>query len=250
MFPMNFGNSSRCGVRLGARPISPVLPVRCSPLKPAAAIPRRPLWIAEKHERIASRRLMFFWKSAPLGVLNNCQSKIHRSAHKSNERRTTTSTAHPTGHRSPATIAVDVSITSVWRTVPAPVFASRARLFQLPSHNPFDLNLGFVLAGLCQVIGHLQPQPRFRTTAERLVETDRHLRRNTRLAVHKVVERLPFHTKNFCRLGDRQTKRFDTVMPDGKPRMGRVFHPHGLAPHSSDTRLDQRHLCFPHQSEI
>ena len=60
----------------------------------------------------------FSWKSAPLGVLNNCQSRIHRRAHKSNERRTTTSTAHPTGHRSPATIAVDVSIKSVSRTVP------------------------------------------------------------------------------------------------------------------------------------
>jgi len=174
----------------------------------------------------------FSWKSAPLGVLNNCQSRIHRRAHKSNERRTTTSTAHPTGHRSPATIAVDVSIKSVSRTVPAPVFASRVRLFRLPPHNPLDLNLGFVLAGLCQV------------------KTDRHLWRNTGLAIHKVVERLPCHTQNVRSLGDRQTTRFDAVMPDGKPRMGRVFHRHGLAPHSSDTRLDQRHLCSPHQSEI
>src|SRR5215469_865849 len=230
MFPMNFGNSSRCGVRLCRGPISPVLPVRCGSLKPAAAIPRCPRWIAGKHERITSRRLIFSWKSAPLGVLNNCQSKIHKRAHKSNETRTTTSSANPTGHRSPATIAVDISINSVWRTVPASIFASRARLFQLPSHDPFDLNLGFVLAGLCQVISHLQPQPRFRAAAERFVETDRHLRRNTGLAVHKVVERLPCHTQNFRSLGDRQTKGFDAVMPDGKPRMGRVFHPHGWLP--------------------
>ena len=72
--------------------------------------------------------------------------------------------------------------------------------FQLPPHNPFDLNLALVLAGLRQVISHLQPQPRFRTTTERLVETDRHLRRNTALAVYKIVEGLPRHAQNVCSL--------------------------------------------------
>ena len=134
--------------------------------------------------------------------------------------------------------------------LPRPALLQDTGLYQLPPHNPFDLNLGFVLAGLRQVVGHLQPKPCLRATAERLVETDRHLRRNTGPAVYKVVERLSCHTQNFRRLGDRQTTRFDAVMPDGKPPMGRVFHPHGLAPHSSDTRLDQHHLCFPHQSEI
>src|SRR6516164_11815785 len=100
---------------------------------------------------------MFCWKSATPSAPNNRQSKIHKIAHKSNEMRMTTSTAHPTGSRSQAPIAVDVSIGSIWRPLPHSRFTSGARLFQLPSHNPFDLNLAFMLAGLRQVEGHLQP---------------------------------------------------------------------------------------------
>jgi len=70
-------------------------------------------------------------------------------------------------------------------------FTSRARLVHLPPHNPSDLYLGFVPAGLRQVVGHLQPQPGFRAATKGFVETDRHLRRNTGLAVHQIVERLP-----------------------------------------------------------
>jgi hypothetical protein len=68
-----------------------------------------------------------------------------------------TSTAHPAGNRSQAPIAVAVSIRSIVRTFPRLGFASQARLVHLPPHNPFDLNLAFVLAGLRQVVGHLQP---------------------------------------------------------------------------------------------
>src|SRR5215469_5797864 len=130
-----------------------------------------------------------------------------------------------------------------WRPLPRSRFTSRAPLVQLPPHNPFDLNLGFVMAGLRQIVGHLQPQPRFRATTERFVEADRHLRRNTALGVHKVVEGLPCYTQNVRSLTNRQTKGFDAVMPDRKPRMGRVFHPHGLAPRFSDTRLNRRRWC-------
>src|SRR5262245_22295141 len=55
--------------------------------------------------------------------------------------------------------------------------ASRAGCGYLPPQNPFDFNLALVLAGLCEVVGHLQAQPGFRATPERLVETDRHLGR-------------------------------------------------------------------------
>src|SRR5215472_2043052 len=190
-------------------------------------------------------RLMFCWKSATRSVPNNRQSKIHKIAHKSNERSTITSTAHPAGNRSQAPIAVAVSIRSIVRTFSRLAFASRARLFQFSPHNPFHLNLAFMLAGLRQVVGHLQPSPCFSATAKCLVEADRHLRRNTGLAIHKVVERLPRHTQNVCSLSDRQTTGFNAVVPDGKPRVGRVFHPHGLAPRFSDTRLNQRRWC-PH----
>jgi hypothetical protein len=89
------------------------------------------------------------WAVAIAAVL-----KISSMAHNSNERMTTTSNAQPTGHRSPARIAVDISTKSVC----ARALLHRPRLFQPPPHNPFDLNFAFVLVGLRQVVGHLQPQ--------------------------------------------------------------------------------------------
>src|SRR6516225_12504880 len=91
--------------------------------------------------------------------------------------------------------------------LPRPALLQDTGLYQLPPHNPFDLNRGFVLAGLRQVVGHLQPKPCFRATAERLVETDRHLRRNTGLAVYKVVER--------CRVTPRISAASVIVKPQG-----------------------------------
>jgi hypothetical protein len=122
-------------------------------------------------------------------------------------------------------------------------FASRARLLQLPPRDPFDFDLAFVPAGLREIVGHLQPQPSFRATAERLVEADRHLWRNTALAVNKVIEGLPRDPQNVRGLGNCQIERFDAVVPDREPRMGRVFHRHGLAPRFSGTRLNQCQCC-------
>src|SRR5260370_28159206 len=113
---------------------------------------------------------MFSWKSAALSVSNNCQSKISRIAHKSNERRTITSIAYPTGNRSQAPIAIDVCIKSVWRTPPRSRFASRARLLQLPPRDPLDFDLAFVPAGPRQVGGHLHPPPKFRPPPRRPVQ--------------------------------------------------------------------------------
>src|SRR5260370_28125341 len=125
---------------------------------------------------------MFSWKSAALSVSNNCQSKISRIAHKSNERRTITSIAYPTGNRSQAPIAIDVCIKSVWRTPPRSRFASRARLLQLPPRDPFDFDLAFVPAGLREIVGPFRPPPKFRATPARLFQAERHLSRNTPLA--------------------------------------------------------------------
>src|SRR6516165_238590 len=104
----------------------------------------------------------------------------------------------------------------------------RRRCSSNSPHNPFDFNLAFVLAGLREVVGHLQPQPSFRATAECLVETDC-LRRYSALTVHEIVEGLPRHTQNVCGLGDGQIKGFDAVIPDGKPWMWRVFHRRDLS---------------------
>src|SRR5258708_27547796 len=180
---------------------------------------------------------MFSWKSAALSVSNNCQSKISRIAHKSNERRTITSIAYPTGNRSQAPIAIDVCIKSVWRTPPRSRFASRARLLQLPPRDPLDFDLAFVPAGLREIVGHLQPQPSFRATAERLVEADRHFWRNTALAVYKVIEGLPRDPQNVRGLGHCQIESFDAVVPDRGPRLARVPAPQGFASRCRGTPL-------------
>ena len=63
----------------------------------------------------------------------------------------------------------------------------------------------------------------FRAAAERFVETDRHLRRNTAPAVDQIVQRLPGHPQRIRRLGHGKAQRFQTIMPDGKSRMGGDF---------------------------
>jgi hypothetical protein len=90
-----------------------------------------------------------------------------------------------------------------------------------PGHR-LDLDIAFMLAGLREVVGHLQSQPRLRATAEYLVETDRHIRRNTALTVDQIVEGLPRYTQRLCGLGDRQTKRFDAIVPK-RPGWGGFF---------------------------
>jgi len=66
---------------------------------------------------------------------------------------------------------VAVCIKSVWRALPRPGFTSGAGRFQLRPHNPFDLNLGFVLASVREIVGHLERSPVFRAVAGR-AETD------------------------------------------------------------------------------
>jgi hypothetical protein len=39
----------------------------------------------------------------------------------------------------------------------------------------FDLDLAFMQAGLREIVGHLKAQPRVRTAAKSLVETERHI---------------------------------------------------------------------------
>jgi hypothetical protein len=87
------------------------------------------------------------------------------------------------------------------------------RFVQLAPGHWLDVDVGFVLAGLREVVGHLQPQPHFRAAAECLVETDRHFRRNAAFAVDQIVEGLPRHAQCLCGLGDRQAERLYAIVP-------------------------------------
>src|SRR3954449_12922677 len=102
------------------------------------------------------------------------------------------------------------------------------RLLQLPPRHRLDLDLAFMLPGLCEVVGYLKPQPGFRIAAKRLGEADRHIRRYAALAIHEVVEGLARHAQSVRRLGDRQPKRLDAVVPYGLAGMGWVFHRHAI----------------------
>src|SRR5467141_812061 len=112
-------------------------------------------------------------------------------------------------------------LTWPWRGRPPPrrlSFAARGALSRVwfvqlvPGHR-LDVDVGFVLAGLREVVGHLQPQPGLRAAAECLIEADRHVRRNAALAVDQIVEGLTRHAQCLRGLGDRQAERFDAVVP-------------------------------------
>ena len=80
----------------------------------------------------------------------------------------------------------------------------RGAALQLAPHHRFDVDLALMLAGLHEGVGHLKPQPRFGSTAESLVESDRHIRPNSVLAVYKIIEGPPGHVQLFRRLRVRK----------------------------------------------
>jgi hypothetical protein len=86
-----------------------------------------------------------------------------------------------------------------------------------------DLDLAFMLAGLGEVVGHLKPQPCFGITAKRLGKSDRHIERHSALAVYEIVQGLTCHAQGIRRIGDRQPKRLDAVMPRGLAGWGEFF---------------------------
>lgn len=54
-----------------------------------------------------------------------------------------------------------------------------------------DLDIGFMLAGLGQLIGHLHPQQRVGLDSKSLFTPDRHIGREARIAVPQGAQRLP-----------------------------------------------------------
>src|SRR6202795_4643444 len=91
-----------------------------------------------------------------------------------------------------------------------------------------DLDFAFVFSGLCEIIGKLHPQPRFRRAAERFREPDRHLGADPRLAVDDVVESLPGDAKDPRSLRDGQAQGFKTGGSDTASGVRWVFHRHGI----------------------
>src|SRR5579859_209594 len=65
---------------------------------------------------------------------------------------------------------------------------SSTQLFNMLTPN---LDMAFVPARRCKVIGKLHAQPRFRCAAESFGQPNSHLRADARLAVHDVIESLP-----------------------------------------------------------
>src|SRR5215831_10224822 len=103
---------------------------------------------------------------------------------------------------------------------------SRLRFVQPVPGYRLDVDVGLVAPGLCKVVSHLQPQPRFRAAAECFVETDRHIGRNAALAVDQIIQGLPRYPQCLGSLGDCQPQRFDAVMPHRKAGVGWIFHRH------------------------
>ena len=89
----------------------------------------------------------------------------------------------------------------------------------LPAHLDFIL----VLAGCCEVIGKLHPQPRFLRAAECFGQPDSHFRADAGLSVDDVVKRLPGDAENLCARGYRQAQRLKAIMPDDATGLHGVF---------------------------
>lgn len=84
--------------------------------------------------------------------------------------------------------------------------------------------------GLREIVGYLQPEPSFRTAAERLVEADCHLRRDTTFAVHQVVQGLAGCPQDSRRFGYRQSERLNAVVTNERPGWGGFFIGIAVAP--------------------
>lgn len=65
-----------------------------------------------------------------------------------------------------------------------------------PTHR-LNADVAFVLAGLRDVVGNLQAQPRLRVATKRLVQPNCHVGGNAALAVDQIVERLAGNTSRF-----------------------------------------------------
>lgn len=89
-----------------------------------------------------------------------------------------------------------------------------------------DLYLVGALHGLSQVVGGLQPQPCFGTTAEGLVEPDRHLGRDAGMAVDDVGELLAADAELPRRIGDGKPQGLEAIVPDRKPGTTQIAHSH------------------------
>src|SRR5712664_2247478 len=66
--------------------------------------------------------------------------------------------------------------------------------------------------GLREVVGRLKPKPRICAAAERLVETDRHFRRDSRMAIEDVGELLAADAELLSRVRHAQAERLKAVM--------------------------------------
>lgn len=93
-----------------------------------------------------------------------------------------------------------------------------------------DFDLALVFSGLCEIIGKLHPQPRFRCAAKGLREADRHLRADPRLAVDDVVERLSGDAQDLRSLRDGQAQGFKACAPYDTSGMCGILDGHGVVP--------------------
>src|SRR5579885_2173359 len=110
------------------------------------------------------------------------------------------------------------------------IFSRRLTVSRRFAHYPFHLDGAFVLHRLCEVVIHLKTQPDTGAATERLFKPDRHLRRNSALAVNEIVERLSRHAQNFRPCRHAQSQGIKTIMTDDLSGMWRVFHRHDAAP--------------------
>ena len=96
--------------------------------------------------------------------------------------------------------------------------------------DPSHFYLIRVLVGLGEAVLHLEAKPHLRTGTEGLRKPYRHLRRNSGLGVHQIIESLALDTESLRGLRDRKTQWLDALLPHNLAGMRGVLHTHAIEP--------------------
>ena len=101
-------------------------------------------------------------------------------------------------------------------------------LSRRPRFVAFDVDFVLAPRSDCQIKRRLHLHPGIRGAAEDLGEADGHLRRNRRLLIDDVVQRLARDAERFGRFGVTEAEWFQTILPHDATGVDGVLHGHGL----------------------
>ena len=111
------------------------------------------------------------------------------------------------------------------------------------------LNTAFMLAGLGEVIGCLQPQPMVGVRPPSFFKADRHICGNSSVSIEDTRERVSRNAKRLGCLSHSETQRLKAAIFNRVAGVRRIFHGHILVLLSSRSIHTLRHQVIAHCHE-